>query len=282
MSVRCGVASRVINRPTTDEVDSTISVAKHPCLVTTEGLMNRRREPRPRIAALRAIALTALAVGAATVTWRLRPTTDVGGTAPDAAIVWCCAWLAWLLAGYLAVATAAAALGHLLGGLGRAGKLVRRLAPRQLRHLVDAAITTTVAASIVGTAAAAPAGAAPQTAVVSERAPLVAGSPLDWPGLTTTSPHHDRHHHHRGGGSDPPQHPQPPSTVATRGNDVVVQPGDTLWRIAARELGPGASGAAITEAWHAWYRANHAVIGPNPSIIRPGQRLRAPDRRSAH
>jgi nucleoid-associated protein YgaU len=237
--------------------------------------MNPRREPRPRIAALRAIALAALAVIAATVTWRLRPTTNVGGTAPDAAIVWCCAWLAWLLAGYLAVATAAVALAHLLGGLGRAGTLIRGLAPRQLRHLLDAAITTTVAASIVGTAGAASATAAPRTAVVSERAPLVAGSPLDWPGLTSSSPDGDRHH--RGGGSDPPHHSPPRDPVTNRSNDVVVQPGDTLWRIAARELGPGASGAAITEAWHAWYHANHAVIGSNPSIIRPGQRLRAPD-----
>jgi hypothetical protein len=237
--------------------------------------MTRQCEPRPRVAALRAIALTAIAVLAATVTWRLRPTTELGGTTSDAAIVWGCAWLAWLLAGYLAVATAAAALGHLLGGLGRTAHLVSGLAPRHLRRLVDAAITTTVAATIVSTAAAAPATAAPRPAAVSERAPLVAGSPLDWPGLTSSPPHHHRHQHRPDGGSDPPRRQQ------SHGHKIVVQPGDTLWRIAARDLGPGASGAAITEAWHAWYQANRAVIGPNPSIIRPGQQLQAPDLRPA-
>lgn len=231
--------------------------------------MSRRYHPPPRIAALRAVALTVLAILAAALTWRLRPTTALDGTTADTAIVWCCAWLAWGLAGYLAIATAAAALGRLLAGLGRAGELVSRLAPRHVRRLVDAAITTTVAATIVSTAAAAPATAAPQPAAVSERAPLVAGSPLDWPGLTRSSPHHHVHHHDDR--SNPPD----------RGNDVVVQPGDTLWRIAARDLGPGASGAAITEAWHAWYHANRAVIGPNPSIIRPGQHLHAPSRRPA-
>lgn len=238
--------------------------------------MFRRYRSRPRVAALRAIALTALALLAATVTWRLRPTTALRTTTPDDTIVWCCAWLAWLLAGYLAVATAAAALGRLLNGLGRTGALLTRLAPHQVRRLVDAAITTSVAATIAGTVAAAPATAATRPAVVSERAPLVAGSPLDWPGLTKSPAHHDAQRHHRPHPDGVPADSRA-GPVPTRGQDVVVQPGDTLWRIASRGLGPGASGAAITEAWHAWYHANRSVIGSNPSIIRPGQRLRAPD-----
>jgi hypothetical protein len=255
--------------------------------------MTRRSGSRPRIEAARAIALTGLGVLAAAVTWRLRPGTTVGSATPDGAVVWGCAWLAWLLAGYLAVATTAAALGHLLARLGRLGQGLTRVAPRRLRRLVDTAITTTVTATILSTAAAVPATAAAPPTVVTARAPLVAGSPLDWPGLTSASPRHHptpdpRHDPDRHGPNRHPaprRHHHPPADVGLVSGDpsharqspgVVVQAGDTLWRIAARELGPGASGAAITEAWHAWYHANRDVIGPNPSVIRPGQHLQPP------
>lgn len=219
--------------------------------------MTRDHEPTTRVAAGRAIVVMAGALLAAAVIWRLRPAADLGAT-PDAAVVAGCAWLAWALAGYLAVATAAVAIARLVGGAGRVGRTVRRLAPAQLRRAVEAVVTTGVAATIVGSTAAGVAVAAPSPVTVSERAPLVAGSPLDWPGLVVTAPTHRPERSRSGAG-------------------VVVAPGDTLWRIAARALGPRASGAAITEAWHAWYDTNRAVIGPDPSLIRPGQRLLAPD-----
>ena len=50
---------------------------------------------------------------------------------------------------------------------------------------------------------------------------------------------------------------------------VEVAPGDTLWDIAARRLGAGAS-------WPALYALNRDVIGPDPGVIRPGQRLVLP------
>ena len=56
----------------------------------------------------------------------------------------------------------------------------------------------------------------------------------------------------------------------------VVRRGDTLWDIAARHLGPGASAVDISRAWPAWYDANRAVIGPDPGVIRPGELLSAP------
>ena len=46
-------------------------------------------------------------------------------------------------------------------------------------------------------------------------------------------------------------------------------PGDTLWDIAARRLGAGAS-------WPAIYALNRDVIGPDPGVITPGQRLVLP------
>ena len=50
---------------------------------------------------------------------------------------------------------------------------------------------------------------------------------------------------------------------------VEVAPGDTLWDIAARRLGAGAS-------WPAIYALNRDVIGPDPGVITPGQRLVLP------
>jgi hypothetical protein len=59
---------------------------------------------------------------------------------------------------------------------------------------------------------------------------------------------------------------------------VVVQPGDSLWALAAAELGPDASDAAVDARWPQWYAANAAVIGPDPDLLTPGQVLRAPQR----
>lgn len=57
---------------------------------------------------------------------------------------------------------------------------------------------------------------------------------------------------------------------------VVVQPGDSLWSIAARGLPADATAARIDAAWREWYRSNHDVIGDDPNLIRPGQYLTAP------
>ena len=65
--------------------------------------------------------------------------------------------------------------------------------------------------------------------------------------------------------------PRPPAPGA-----VVVAPGDTLWSIAARRLGPGASPALVAATWPRWYAANRPRIGPDPGLIRPGQRLAPP------
>ncbi len=56
----------------------------------------------------------------------------------------------------------------------------------------------------------------------------------------------------------------------------VVRPGECRWSIAAARLGPGASDADIAAEWPRWYRANRALIGRDPGLIRVGMRLRAP------
>ncbi len=58
---------------------------------------------------------------------------------------------------------------------------------------------------------------------------------------------------------------------------VVVRSGDSLWSIAAARLGPLASDAQIAASWPRWYAKNASMIGPDPDLLTPGQRLAAPD-----
>lgn len=57
---------------------------------------------------------------------------------------------------------------------------------------------------------------------------------------------------------------------------VTVLAGDTLWDIAARDLGPGATDREVALHWPRWYQANRAVIGENPDVLLPGQILDPP------
>lgn len=73
--------------------------------------------------------------------------------------------------------------------------------------------------------------------------------------------------------------PAPVAGAAVRAHapaTYVVRAGDSLWAIAARQLGPGASDAQIAAEWPRWYRANRAVIGSNPSLLLVGMRLAVP------
>ncbi|MNY82690.1 hypothetical protein D3C86_2249430 [compost metagenome] len=56
----------------------------------------------------------------------------------------------------------------------------------------------------------------------------------------------------------------------------MVAAGDSLWSIAARQLGPMASDVDIALHWPKWYAANRALIGDNPGVLLPGQILQAP------
>lgn len=66
-----------------------------------------------------------------------------------------------------------------------------------------------------------------------------------------------------------------PSDDGSR-TEVVVHRGDSLWTIAARHLGPGATEAQIAAEWPQWWAANRDVIGPDPNLLLPGQRLQPP------
>jgi nucleoid-associated protein YgaU len=56
----------------------------------------------------------------------------------------------------------------------------------------------------------------------------------------------------------------------------VVHTGDSLWAIAHRELGTDATQRQVARAWPRWWAANRAVIGNDPDLIHPGDRLTAP------
>ncbi len=60
------------------------------------------------------------------------------------------------------------------------------------------------------------------------------------------------------------------------GTDVAVRAGDTLWTLAAVQLGPLATDLEIAEHWPRWFQVNRAAIGNDPNLLLPGQILRAP------
>ncbi len=62
--------------------------------------------------------------------------------------------------------------------------------------------------------------------------------------------------------------------TAANAHEVVVRAGDSLWSIAARALGTGAEPREVDAAWRALYAANRDVIGADPALIHPDQRLR--------
>lgn len=57
---------------------------------------------------------------------------------------------------------------------------------------------------------------------------------------------------------------------------VRVRPGDSLWAIARSALGPDATDADVAAEWPRIHGANRAVIGDDPDLIHPGQRLDLP------
>lgn len=58
--------------------------------------------------------------------------------------------------------------------------------------------------------------------------------------------------------------------------EVVVKRGDSLWSIAARQLGPMASDVDIALHWPKWHTTNRNVIGDDPGLLIPGQILQPP------
>ena len=57
---------------------------------------------------------------------------------------------------------------------------------------------------------------------------------------------------------------------------LVVRPGDTLWQLATDRLRSSASPGEVAALVADLHHRNRGVIGPDPDLIRPGQRLAVP------
>jgi nucleoid-associated protein YgaU len=188
-------------------------------------------------------------------------------TAPVVGLV---GWLALACLGWLVLLAALTAVAQRRVGAVRwvAQLLVNRLAPASVRAAVAVAIG---GALVTGST---PAWAGPLVVPVVP-APVV---PLDWPRESTELDVP----------SEPTRSPAAPAAVPMpdvvgRGasapavtRTVVVQPGDSLWAIARRSLGPAATVRETAETWPLWWRANRQLIGDDPDLIRPGMPLTSP------
>jgi nucleoid-associated protein YgaU len=219
--------------------------------------------------------------------------------------------IAWTAYTWLVVATAATALERVPGVAGRAaGAVAESITSAGSRALLRSALGLAVTAPLtIGMAHAATPGGGPAHTVqqpwqqVEKPSSVTIGSPVGTTGW-----------HRRGQVepastvriSDPAGQPRvvvpdrPTTGAATRYTEIpttdrgqpgshgrvtepgtsphraVVRPGDSLWSIAAAELGADATDARIAVRWPRWYAANQHSIGADPDLIRPGQVLRTP------
>lgn len=229
------------------------------------------------VAAGQIVAWASAATGAAVALAAAWPAPPVGlttGTLVLEDLVANAACAALLLT--LAAAAASAWASLALAAVRRAGsqrlvRLERAVAPSLVRRLAATAIGVGVLAGAgAGAATAAP---APVPAAVQ---PLVPS----WPAETATTPPVPAPA--TGGPSGPgassgvtaaPPGRQPGAAPV---GDVVVAPGDSLWRIAEQHLPPDADAGRVAAEWPRWWSANRAVVGDDPDLLLPGQHLRTP------
>ncbi|MGX5358746.1 LysM peptidoglycan-binding domain-containing protein [Kocuria sp. KH4] len=78
------------------------------------------------------------------------------------------------------------------------------------------------------------------------------------------------------GEAPPPAGSRPAPVERTVDGAVTVLRGDTLWSLAAAQLGHGASAEDVDRAWPVWYELNRHVLRHGPHLLLPGQRLVVP------
>lgn len=135
-----------------------------------------------------------------------------------------------------------------------------------VRRLVLAACGAALAAGVASPAVAGPGGAP----ALDE--PVLAGLPLPDRAVAGDPARPSRHRTPETARSATAPAPGRPA------DRVQVRAGDSLWAIAAASLPADASAAAVDARWRQIYRANDAVIGADPDLIRPGQRFCLPAR----
>lgn len=212
--------------------------------------------------------LAALGLAGAGLRWAGRAEASTGAAAagapagtdgrwaadPTAALLAAATLVGWAVLAWLAVSLALTALAGLPGRSGRlAGRLADAVSPALLRRLAAAALGV----SLVGSPTLAGATVAdPDVGAFS-----VSVSALDRPAQPSAT-----------AGDGGVLRAAPPVPAA----GVRVRPGDSLWAIAARSLGPRAGPGEVAAEWPRWFAANREVIGPDPDLLQPGQWLAAP------
>lgn len=249
--------------------------------------------------AVRVLLLTALGSGLATlldVSWGLWAEREAGpsvasleawvGAATGISATALLAW-AWLVVATDLLAVLPGTAGVL------AARTARAITPAALRTLLIAAVGTSTACAIpqagdpgtvpvlmrpvtsqmTGTFAPSTEGREARVDVGSQESPRAGHTRLEPP----------RAGHTRQESAPSPRHGEPSDAAGGQPREaesaatVVVQPGDTLWAIAARALPEGSNAAAVARTWPRWFQANRQVIGPDPDSIVPGTVLTRPD-----
>jgi hypothetical protein len=203
---------------------------------------------------------------------QVRAARDLGlsPTGPVTPLLIVLAFLAEVLIGHVLVALALRTLSLVPGSLGQlAGRVALRLSPGVVRRALDLLVGGTLLAQ--ATLAALP-GVPPGRATDTIH-PTVTSSPA-WVRPTGPTGSETRPPSRRlaaplppwlGGG---PSNPSPGHTV---------EPGDTLWDIAAAQLVPSErSPANVDRYWRQLYRANRPAVGGDPDLIVPGTTLDVP------
>ena len=193
-------------------------------------------------------------------------------------------------AAWLASLVLLAAAARLPGAVGRTCRAAgRRAAPVALHGLLGLAVTAGIAApaaaaerptpppvsldwpGTTGAASAAGPASAPSPGPASAVRPLpsVGATPSGAPTATATATP-----------STAPAASTPATAPTVRhgapAGSVVVRPGDSLWALAARDLGPHAAPVRVAQEWPRWWAANRGVIGDDPDLIHPGTVLDRP------
>ncbi len=189
-------------------------------------------------------------------------TADTQG--PDVLISSAAGLLAWAVWAWGALGLALTAASAVPGLVGAGARLALRVAlPAGARR--GAAVLLGIGLGLTAPLAA---SALPVLAPAAAADSTTSDVP-DWPGPPTET-------------ADPvPDWPTGAPTADTPVTaDRVVVRGDCLWHIAADsllgQLGRLPSDGEVAIAVDAWWRANADVIGPDPDLLLPGQRLRAP------
>lgn len=181
----------------------------------------------------------------------------VGVHGADLAVLTVTAALGWMAVVWLALGLLLTMAGQLPGMAGQVGRaLATAVLPRLIRQGLALSLGVGIAVGSSTAWASTPTAETPRSPSSTAASP--AGVTLDWPMRPS------------GSNGSPPPSPAPQAGV------VVVQPGDSLWRIAESRLGPQAGCTEVVTAVHAWYVTNSDVIGADPDLIQPGQQLRPP------